>query len=136
MPQEAWMLARNSGAEIPSFQMGAQDPAALRLMFNRGFGWSNPIDVSVVVWQSGPSHSTLRYEASILALMDPFNFMGKNLDRFEAHLHAHHNAWRAGLPPPPPPQDTHSAKVNLIIIGVIFGVMILFALVAVFAVGL
>ncbi len=128
------MLARNSGAEIPSFKITGADPATLRLWFARGFGWSNPIDVNVTVWQSGPQHSTLRYEASLLALADPFDFMGKNLERFEQHLHAHCQAWMAGMPPPPPPEDKHSMKVNLIIVAVTFGFVFLAALVVIIAV--
>ena len=133
LPPDAWMLARNSGSEIPSFRLTAADPASLRLRFDRGFGWSNPIDVDVSIWQSGPAHSTLRYEASLLALADPFDFMGKNLERFEQHLHAHCHAWMNGMAPPPPPVDKHSVKVNLIIIGVVFGVLFLFVLVFVVA---
>ncbi len=133
LPHDAFMLARNSGAEIPSFTLTGHDPATLRLWFARGFGWSNPIDVNVTIWQSGPTHSTLRYEASLFALADPFNFMGKNLERFEQHLHAHTQAWMAGMPPPPPPADKHTVKVNLIIIGVTLGFFFLVGLAAVIA---
>jgi hypothetical protein len=127
-PNDAYMLALHSGAQIPSFSIMRQDPARFRVDFHRGFGWSNPIDVSVTAWQSGEFETTLRYEASILALADPFGFMDKNLDRFEQHLRAHHEAWLTGGTPPPAPADSHSVKVNLIILGVFFG---LFALVIV-----
>lgn len=133
LPHDAWMLARNSGAEIPAFSLAGQDPMALRLKFSRGFGWSNPIDVTVSVWQTGPCESTLRYEASLLALADPFDFMGKNLERFVQHLHAHLAAWQTGTAPPPAPVDRHSARVNLIIIGVMFGLLLLGVLIVVIA---
>jgi hypothetical protein len=128
LPHDAWALARNSGIQIPSFSLSGQDPASFRLMFHRGFGWSNPIDVTVTVWQSGPAESTLRYEASLLALADPFGFMDKNLERFQQHLLAHHHAWLTGSPLPLPPVDTHSAKVNLVIIAIVLGLFVLFGL--------
>jgi hypothetical protein len=124
LPPDAWALARNSGAEIPAFRLEGQDPHRLSLRFSRGFGWSNPIDVFVTVWQSGPAQSTLRYEASILALADPFDFMQKNLERFEQHLHAHHHAWATGTP-----LDRHSVRVNLVIIGLLLGFLFLLAVV-------
>jgi hypothetical protein len=129
LPPDAWALARNSGAEIPAFRLEGQDPHRLSLRFSRGFGWSNPVDVFVTIWQSGPTESTLRYEASILALADPFDFMQKNLDRFEQHLRAHHHAWMTGTQPPPAPLDRHSVKVNLVLIGLVLGFVFLMAIV-------
>jgi hypothetical protein len=130
LPRDAWALARNSGLEVPPFRLEGQDPYSLTLRFNRGFGWSNPVYVLVTIWQSGPRESTLRYEASILALADPFDFMQKNLERFEQHLHAHYQAWLNGAQPPPPPPDRHSMKVNLILIGGIVGFIFVLVLVA------
>jgi hypothetical protein len=129
-PPDAYALARNSGCVIPSFRMQGEDPVHFRIFFHRGFGWSNPIDVTVTIWQSGPQQSTLRYEASILALADPFKFMDKNLERFQLHLEAHYHAWMNNAPPPPPPVDTHSVKVNMGIIGcMVAGVVVLLAIV-------
>lgn len=121
LPHDAYGLARVSGSQIPSFRLEREEPAAFRIHFHRGFGWSNPIDVSVTVWQTGPQQSTLRYQASILALADPFGFMDKNLDRFQQHLLAHYEAWIHNRPPPAAPVDTHSPKVNFAIFGCVFG---------------
>ena len=59
--------------------------------------------------------------------------MDKNLDRFEQHLRAHLDAWRTGARPPPPPADSHSVKVNLVILGVMFGLMGLIVVVVIVA---
>ena len=121
----AFQLARASGAELPGFRLSGEDASQLRLKFCRGFGWSNPIDVEVAVWESAPNQSRLRYDASILALADPFGFMSKNLERFEQHLGAHHQALLQGTAPPAPPKDKHSVKANVILIGGCLGVLLL-----------
>lgn len=123
--ETAFQLARASGAELPGFRPSGEDPSQLRLRFCRGFGWSNPIDVDVTVWASGPNQSRLRYDASIVALADPFGFMRKNLERFEQHLGAHHRALLQGTAPPAPPRDSHSIKVNVMLIGGCLGLLLL-----------
>ena len=130
-PADAYALVRASGSQMPSFTLKGEDPTNLRISFYRGFGWSNPIDVDVTMWGADPQHTTIRYEASILALADPFGFMKGNLDRFEKHLQAHHQAWLSNAAPPPPPKDTHSIKVNVAIIGCVVVFLVLAVLAAV-----
>jgi hypothetical protein len=84
------------------------------------------VDVKATVYQGpDPTTSLIRYEASILALADPFGFTTKTLDQFIGHLHAHHQAMLSNTPAPPPPKNTHDVKVNVIILAVLFGLMFL-----------
>lgn len=125
-PAQAYGLVRASGCEIPKFRPIRDDPVSFSLAWSKGWGWSNPVDVKVTIYQ-GPDASTslIRYEVSILALADPFGFTTKTLDQFIGHLQAHHQAMRSNTPAPPPPKNTHDVKVNIIILVVVFGVMFL-----------
>lgn len=125
-PAQAYGLVRASGFEIPKFRNIRDDPATLTLAWNKGWGWSNPVTVQVAIYQGPDQGSSLvRYEASILALADPFGFTTKTLEQFIGHLHAHQQALATGTQAPPPPKDTHAVKVNIIMIAVIFGLMFL-----------
>jgi hypothetical protein len=74
-------LARAAGSELPGFRIRREDPAGYYLKFARGFGWTNPTDVEVTVYQLDAQTSQLRLNASILALLDPFGFLDSALDR-------------------------------------------------------
>ena len=125
-PAQAYGLVRASGNEIPKYRPLRDDPATLTLAWNKGFGWSNPVTVQVAIYQGPDANSSMiRYEASILALADPFGFNNKTLDQFTGHLQAHQQAQANGTQAPPPPTNKHEMKVNLIIIAVIFGLMFL-----------
>ena len=97
-------LARAAGAELPGFRLSREDPAGYYLEFSRGFGWTNPTELKVTVYQLDAQSSQLRLNASILALVDPFGFLDSALDMFENHLRAHHQASLSGVRPPPPPR--------------------------------
>ena len=121
-------LVRTSGNEIPKFQTTMENPALYRICWHKGFGWTNPVDVRASVHQLDANTSLVRYEAEILALVDPFGFLTKTLDQFEQHLHAHHQAWINNTPPPPPPPD-QSARATMILLGVVLGGLALMGLV-------
>lgn len=114
-------LARAAGTELPGFRLSREDPAGYYLKFARGWGWTNPTDVEVTIYQLDADNSQLRLSASILALIDPFGFLDSALDMFETHLRAHHQASLQGVRPPPPPKDRRAMWVNIIIIVVVVG---------------
>lgn len=129
----AFGLARAAGSELPGFRVSRDDPAGYYLKFARGFGWTNPTDIEVTVYQLDAQSSQLRLSANILALFDPFGFLDSTLDRFENHLRAHHQASLQGVRPPPPPRDRRVMWANIIIIGVMLAALGLIVLVAVLA---
>jgi len=124
-------LARAAGSELPGFRISREDPAGYYLKFARGFGWTNPTDVEVTVYQLDAQTSQLRLNASILALLDPFGFLDSALDMFESHLRAHHQASLQGVRPPPPPKDRRALWVNIVIIVAALGVLGLLVLLVV-----
>jgi hypothetical protein len=88
------------------------------------------------IHRSDGQQSTVHYEASILALADPFGFTDKTLEQFTTHLHNMLHAQQTGAPLPPPSTEERSIGVNVGIIGcmvVVLAVIVLVALVAALA---
>ena len=124
-------LVRTAGSELKGFRLTREDPAGYYFKFARGFGWTNPTDLEVTIYQLDAQSSQLRLDASVLALADPFGFLTGTLDAFETHLRALHQAMQTGAPPPPPPANNRAIVVNLVIIGVVVGGLLLFLSLAV-----
>ena len=112
-PEHAFALARASAYQIPSFRCLRDEPHAFSLKFSKGFGWTNPMEMTITAFAAEAGRSTLRYEASILALVDPFGFMGSTLDQFIAHMENHRRAWLEGAQPGPPPANNRPLMVNV-----------------------
>ena len=64
-------LVRTAGSELKGFRLTREDPAGYYFKFARGFGWTNPTDLEVTIYQLDAQSSQLRLDASILALADP-----------------------------------------------------------------
>jgi hypothetical protein len=122
-------LVRAAGSDLKGFRLAREDPAGYYFKFARGFGWTNPTDLEVTIYQLDAQTSQLRLDASILALADPFGFLTGTLDTFETHLRAMHQASLTGVPPPPPPANRRAIIVNLVIGGVVVGGFMLLLLV-------
>ncbi|MBX3126537.1 MAG: hypothetical protein KF718_07455 [Polyangiaceae bacterium] len=114
-------LARAAGSEIGSFRLVIDNPTAGFAKFSRGFGLTNPMDVIVTVTPVDEQRCSVVYEASILALVDPFGFLGGALDVFSAHLENHRQAWATGTPPPAAPKDKRPLVVTLGCLGLVLG---------------
>ena len=118
---QAYMVLRNAGSEIPGFRLIREDPQGYTMMFSRGFGWTNPVDINAGVMASGEGASQIQLNASILALADPFSFLPNVCKLFQERIEQHVHSMQTGAPLPPPRKDGHAMKVNLIIIGVVLG---------------
>ena len=92
--------------------------------WHRGWGWTNPIDVRATVHDYG-GQSIVHYEASILALADPFGLTNKTLEQFETHLQSYLHAQQTGAPLAAPPTEERSLWINLAIIGCVFAFVLL-----------
>ncbi len=119
-PEHAFALARASGYQIPSWRCLRDEPHSGTLKFSKGFGWTNPMEMTITIFGAGEGRSTLRYEASILALADPFGFMDSTLDQFLAHLENHRSAWLSGTQPGPPPKNNRALMVNIGCVAIAF----------------
>lgn len=128
----AYVLVRESGNQIPKFRPLVEDPGRYTLRWQRGWGWTNPIDVRATVHDYG-GQSVVHYEASILALADPFGFTNKTLEQFATHLQNYLRAQQTGAPLAPPPTEERSIWVNLGIIGCVFAAVLLVILIVVLA---
>lgn len=114
---QAYAVLRNAGSEIPGFKLVRENPQAYSMDFARGFGWTNPVDVTASVFATGESQAQIRVTASILALADPFGFLPSVLGLFEKRIQQHVHSMTTGAPLPPAERDGRAMKVNLIIIG-------------------
>ena len=112
-PEHAFALARSAGYAIPSYRCVRDDATTLNLKFSKGFGWTNPMELSITALPADAGRSVLRYEASILALADPFGFMNSPLDQFIGHMENHRRAWLEGAQPGPPPKNNRPLIVNV-----------------------
>ncbi len=130
-PHQAYGLIRASGAEIPKFRCTYDDPATLTLAWKKGWGLTNPVEVKVNIYQ-GPdgASSLIRYEASILALVDPFGFLTVTLDQFAGHLQAHYYGMMTNTQPPPPLKNSREVTVSVILVVISLVVTILVLAVA------
>lgn len=131
---QAYALLRSAGSEIPGFRLVRENPQAYSIDFARGFGWTNPVDVTASVFATGESQAQIRLTASILALADPFGFLPSVLGLFEKRIQQHLYSMSTGAPLPPPERDGRAMTVNLIIIGVLVGFLLLLGIVVVVAV--
>jgi hypothetical protein len=122
-PEHAFALARSSAYEIPSYRCIGEDPAGFALKFSKGFGWTNPMELKITAYPVDTGRSVLRYEASILALADPFGFMNSTLDQFIAHMENHRRAWLSGTQPAPPPKNNRPLWVNVGCIAIAFALI-------------
>ncbi|MCA9640745.1 MAG: hypothetical protein KC492_08605, partial [Myxococcales bacterium] len=115
------------------FKLIREDPQGYTMMFSRGFGWTNPVDINAGVMASGDAASQIQLNASILALADPFSFLPNVCKLFQERIEQHVHSMQTGAPLPPPRKDGHAMKVNLIIIGVLVGFV---ALMFLFIIGM
>ncbi len=133
--QIVYGLARTSGSEIASFRCVIDNPTAGYAKFSRGFGLTNPMDVTITVATINEHRTSVVYEASILALADPFGFLTGALDVFSAHLENHRQAWATGTAPGPAPKDKRPLYVTLGCLGLLaLGIVAVLLVVAVSAV--
>ncbi|MCA9627620.1 MAG: hypothetical protein KC766_08145 [Myxococcales bacterium] len=118
---QAYMVLRNAGSEIPGFKLVREDPQGYTILFSRGFGWTNPVDINAGVWATNDAASQIQLNASILALADPFSFLPNVCKLFQERIDQHVHSLQTGAPLPPPRKDGHAIKMNLIIIGALLG---------------
>jgi len=132
-PHHAYCLVRDSGAQIPKFRPGMENPAQCTLRWQRGWGLTNPIDVVARIHSQDGQQCTVHYQASILALADPFGFTDKSLEQFITHLQNTLHAQQTGTPVPLPPTEERSIWVNVAIIGCVVVVLAVIVLVGIVA---
>lgn len=133
-PDLTYVLLRDSGNQIPKFRPSGENPAQYTLHWHRGFGWTNPIDVRAAITGYDGYQCQIEYEASILALADPFGFTAKTIEQFETHLYAYQYARQTGAPLPAPPTDERSIWINVALIGcVVVAVVLVIVVIAVLA---
>jgi hypothetical protein len=118
---QAYALVRSAGSEIPGFKLVRENPQAYSIDFARGFGWTNPVDVTANVFATADGQAQIRVTASILALADPFGFLPSVLGLFEQRIQQHVHSMTTGAPLPPPKKDGRAMTVNLVIIAVCLG---------------
>jgi hypothetical protein len=135
-PPEAYALVIAAGREIPKFRPSFENPSTLCAGYAKGWGLSNPIDVNVRVSQAQDgASSVIRFEATLMALVDPFGLLTKTLDQFAGHLHNHHVARMTGAPVPPALTNEREVRVNIVAFGIL-GVILLGVILVVAGVAL
>lgn len=110
---QAYPLVRQAAIEVRGFSLKREDPAHYMMELARGFGLTNPVDVTISVYEPAPGQTAVQMKASIFALADPMGFLPSVLGMFETHILAHAQALQTGQPPPPPPRDKRAWAITI-----------------------
>ena len=129
---QAYGLVRQAGSEIRGFSLKQENPQLYSMRFARGFGWTNPVDVEISVYQQG-GQTCVQLKADIVALADPMGFLPPVLNVFETHIHNHVHALQTGQPVAPAPRERRGMTVTLWIFGAVGAMFLLLILCAVIA---
>ena len=107
-PETVMALAERAGARLTQYDFKGKQ--GTELVWERGFGLTNPQTVKARFWAEGDV-TCVEYEVSILAFMDPFGFTDESADRFIAELQAHHSQEQDGVQLPMVPPDKRGKNV-------------------------
>ncbi len=127
---DAYVWVQHVGNEIPKFKPTYADPTTHQLSWHKGWGWTNPVDVTATLYPTSDDQCVVRLEASLLALFDPMGILDRALDRFARHLAAHLHAAQHQLPPPVIATTASSWPLTVMLIGgfgLVMGLMIVTA---------